>query len=169
MNSPFDESSVRFYGTNRTVPFIPQKPLLVHPNFSFRNKSSRDRISLLVHLQHLEQFMNHVIMNSSNPTFGPLSFVRTGPKAGFRTAWRWTKSEVRSRDHLFQREIRVDKKWNGMHMRHVTISSKILNWIKNRTPVKYAHVKKISFESLLVNLKWPLLKSEMNSTRTFVF
>ena len=42
--------------------------LLVHPNFSSKN----------------EQFINNVIMNSSNPTYGPLSFVRAGPKAGFK-------------------------------------------------------------------------------------
>ena len=48
-----------------------------------------------------------------NSAFGLLSFVRS-----------WTKSEIRSHGHLLRREIRVDQKWDGLHLRHVTISFK---------------------------------------------
>ena len=41
----------------------------------------------------------------------------------------WTV--LKSRDHDFEEKNQLYQKWNGMHMRHVTTSTKIRNWIKS--------------------------------------
>ena len=76
--------------------------------------------------RNFEQYINHVMMNSSNPNFCPLSVVRIGPKEGFRTVWWWIKSKIRSHDNLF----RSNQKWNGIHIYHSTISYKFCNGLK---------------------------------------
>ena len=62
-------------------------PLVVHSNFSSKLMVTclqvvRTYFDLfeLDRKRNFEQFVNHVIMISSNPAFGPLPFLRTGPK-----------------------------------------------------------------------------------------
>ena len=105
-----------FWSSSESVTWRICMPLVVHSNFSSNFMVTclqvvRTDFDLfeLDRKWNLEQFVNHVIMNSSNPDFDPLPFFRSGsknfeqfedgPKAQFdhviiyfKAKFGWTKS-----------------------------------------------------------------------------